>query len=64
MGEAAWHVPLARGHVVHGAVHEEGCATAAHILQRRYFPLPLSTHPITTSCFPAAMHHLLSVSYS
>ncbi len=51
MGEAARHVPLARGHVVHGAVHEEGCATAAHILQRRYFPLPLRTHPIATTTF-------------
>ena len=51
VGEAARHVPLARGHVVNGAVHEEGCATASHILQRRYFPLPFSTHPITTSCF-------------
>lgn len=41
MGEAAWHVSLASGHVVNGAVHEEGCSSVAHVLQRRLVMLVL-----------------------
>ena len=35
VGEDAGYVSLASSHVVSGAVHAKGCATAAHLLQRR-----------------------------
>lgn len=36
VGQATWDVPLARCHVVIGAMHEKGCATAADLFQARY----------------------------